>query len=330
MGKTMANKSLSQSGLTYEESFVLMGTTVSIRVVGRETIYTMSQSIRRALSAMQAVEMACSRFDSQSALRHLMRHPGELIEVPPALFYALQIAQQMSELTHGMFDPTVGNSMERFGFNRHYVTQEVVSSEVLLETPVSYHDIMLVEETSAVMLKKPMVIDLGGVAKGLAVDMARKELEGWDGFAINAGGDVYVQGVDPHGEPWDIGVEHPKEAMGYIATLRGTNIAVATSGSYRQRSPIQSDVHHLWNPVTMQSPQDIVSLTVIAPWAVLADAAATAAFLLGSSHALSFIDDLGLAGLMVKDNLSVVETTSMKQYRLSTTPACRQEPVTTQ
>lgn len=315
----MAEKNISSSHfrwLTHQESFVLMGTIVSIHIVGRETPRVMSQSVGRALSAMRAVEMACSRFDTQSAVTHLTRHPGELIEVPPALFYALKIAQQMSELTEGVFDVTVGHSMEQFGFNRHYLTGDLVCSAVPHDSPVSYRDITLVEEIPAVVLAKPMVIDLGAVAKGLAVDMARKELEGWDGFAIDAGGDVYVQGIDPQGEPWNIGVEHPNEGAGYMATLRGTNIAVATSGSYRRKSPVQDDVHHLWNPVTGRSPHDILSLTVVAPWAVLADAVATAAFLLGPHRALSFIEDLGLAGLMMNDNLFVDETASMREYKL--------------
>lgn len=298
------------------ESFLLMGTTVTIRVVGEAPEAEKRRSIASALEAMRTVETACSRFDEDSALRELCRQPGRITRVPDVLFHALQIALEVSELTGGVFDPAVGRTLVQQGFNRHYLTGETISSDVWPDEPATYRDITLVEEEMSVVLHKPMLLDLGAVAKGLAVDLAARELAGWEGFAIDAGGDVYVQGGDPEGEPWMVGIQHPRRKDAMITWLRATDVSICTSGDYERRSPLHEDVHHLWNPVTGASAQGLVSCTVVAPLAVLADAVSTAAFLLGPDRAIDFVDDLDLAALCVKDDLTLSKTRSMGRYLL--------------
>ncbi len=296
------------------ESFLLMGTTVTIRVVGDAPDLRMQESIQRAIGAMHAVERACSRFDEDSALRELCRHPGQLTPVPPVLFHALRIACELSHLTAGVFDPTVGRILELQGFNRHYLTGEEISSGVPSNIPTSYRDIILVQDNLSVRLDKPMMLDLGAVAKGLAIDLAAKELGEWDGFAIDAGGDVYVHGVDPMGEVWTVGVEDPHHAEEPIALLRAGDMAICTSGSAKRRSPLDPDIHHLWNPAENRPARGLASCTVVAPIAVLADVSATAAFLLGPDRAIPFIEDIGLVALCVKENGQILQTHTMKEY----------------
>ena len=296
------------------ESYLLMGTVVSIRVVGRGQVTDMHSAIKRAFEAMRFVEETCSRFTESSALRELCRHSGQPVQVPDVLFETIRVALEISALTDGVFDPTVGSALEAHGFNRHYLTGDAVNSQVECAEPVSYRDITLDEKERTVLLHKPMLIDLGAVAKGLAVDLAARELVGWDGFAIDAGGDLYLQGMDFTGEPWRVGIQHPLHKDAMMCWLQITDAAICTSGSYERRSPVASEVHHLINPKTGESTRGLLSCTVVAPLAILADAVSTAAFVLGPKHALEFVSALDLEAICISDALDMTMTDLMERY----------------
>jgi len=297
----------------YEQSRLLMGTLVSIEVVGPGSETKRRDAAACAFETIGFVEAACSRFDESSALRTLCRHPGEWLQVPDVLFEAIRVALEMSELTHGVFDPTVGAALVRHGFTRHYLTGEETGGA---QTPegASYRDIALDEATRSVYLAKPLLLDLGAVAKGLAIDLAAAALEGWEGFAINAGGDVYVHGIDRTGQAWQVSIQDPASKEGVIASVQGGNMAVCTSGSYERRSPLNPAVHHLLRASTSQPVTDLVSCTVIGPLAMLADVVSTAAYLLGTERALEFVDDAELAALCVDEALAVTMNESMRGY----------------
>ncbi|WP_053959657.1 FAD:protein FMN transferase [Sulfobacillus thermosulfidooxidans] len=299
------------------ESFLLMGTTVTFQVVGHGPVNDIQQSIQRALKAMTTVEQVCSRFDENSALNQLCQQPGKKVAVPPILFHVLRISCELASITNGVFDPSVGSKLEQLGFNRHYLTDQIVhTTSRSSDENASYRDISLFEDDLSVRLNKPMQLDLGGIAKGLAIDLAAKELEEYDGFAINAGGDIYVFGHDPTGDLWTIGIENPLNPHALIGTVQVTNMAVCTSGNYKRRSPSNPLVHHLYNPITDHVATGLLSCTVMAPLAIVADSYATAAFLLGPQDGLSFLTDMGFAGLFITEQLERLSTPHMtiKEY----------------
>jgi thiamine biosynthesis lipoprotein len=295
------------------ESFVMMGTVVSIRVVTHAPDSDIPHRIDRAMAAMRAVQDACNRFDAESALCTLCRHPGQWMDVPPSLYYALRVARAVAELTDGVFDPTVGPKLERLGFTRNHLTGEDVASAGASDPDASYRDITLADDGLRVRLERPLLLDLGAVAKGLAVDVAAKALEGLAGFAIDAGGDVYVSGVDPDGATWQVGIEDPRRPDTLLTGVAVSSGAVCTSGSYRRRSPVDATAHHLVNAITGRPADGLLSATVIGPSAMLADATATAAFLLGPEAGPRFIADLGLAGLFVTTRHEVLKTPAMEE-----------------
>jgi len=300
---------------TWAESFALMGTALTIRVVGTAGEEVLRESIHRAVRVMRAVEAACTRFDLDSPASQLGQTPGQWLSVPPPLFHALAIALEVAELTEGRFDPTVGARMEELGFNRNYLTGLQVTHGISSRDPVSYHDIRLDPEGYRAFVDRPMVIDLGAVAKGLAVDLAASELAGLDGFAIDAGGDVLVSGVDRDGNPWQVGIENPVIPGALLDLVSLSSGAVCTSGPLKSRSPADPRFHHLLNPVTGLSVSGLLSCTVVAPETVLADVIATAAYLMGPDQALSFIEDMGLAGMVVTENREVLRTRAMERHR---------------
>lgn len=293
------------------ESFLLMGTVVTIRVVGEDGAHRMREDIDRAIMTMRSVESTLSRFDESSALRELCRTPGVLVPVPAMLFHALKVAVEVAALTNGAFDPTIGRQLEELGFNRHYLTGEEVRSEFASSGSVSFRDVTLVDEGLQVRLEKPMSLDLGAVAKGLAVDLAARDLSSWDGFAVDAGGDVFVSGVDPHGGTWRVGVEDPKDPRGFLARLKITDAAICTSGNYKRRSPKNPAAHHLVDARTKMSAEGLVSCTVVGPQAMMADVASTAAFLLGPDRAIPFLEEMGLSGMCVTAEGEIRETIKM-------------------
>jgi len=179
---------------------------------------------------------------------------------------------------------------------------------------VSYRDVQIDAERETITLLRPLIIDLGAVAKGLAVDLAARELQPFNNFAINAGGDLYLGGCNPSGEPWSIGIRHPRSDDELIDSLRISNRAVCTSGDYERRSS-KDDGHHILDPHTGSSANGVASVTVIAPTAMLADALATAAFVLGPANGIQLFDRLGVDGLIISPELERFATRGMSDYR---------------
>ncbi|WP_247900294.1 FAD:protein FMN transferase [Paenibacillus pabuli] len=285
-----------------------MDTVVDIQVVTGSETSSLSESvvskIDRAFNAFRHVEQACSRFSSDSELMKACTQIAIPVGISPFLFEPLKLALDMAEWTKGVFDPTIGKMMEMHGFNRHYLTQRRMNSFVA-ET-VNYQDIVLDEFNHTLMLRRPLVIDLGAVAKGFAIDLAAQELQGFDGFVVNAGGDIYAGGLNERGEPWEIGIQHPEHKGEVICSLTLSNEAACTSGSYERRSAITDDIHHLIDPVTGHSPKEWVSSTVIAPYAMMADVFSSAVMLLGMEDGRKLIHLADVRAILITSDLQLI------------------------
>lgn len=267
----------------------------------------------RAFDWFAEVERRCSRFDENSELRMLSRRIGEPIRVSTLLFSALHLALNVAELTGGALDPAIGRAMEKSGFRTNYLTGEDVTSQLPAGSSGSYRDIVVDEDAQTVTLRRPLSLDLGAVAKGLAVDLAAQELSGLPGFVINAGGDILARGFNPDGEPWRIGIRHPRRHAELFASLRITDAAVCTSGDYERPQP-EGDGHHILDPISGGSAGAAVSVTVVAPTAMVADALSTAVFVLGPQAGLELLNREGVDGVIVGSDLAVVATSGMQRY----------------
>jgi FAD:protein FMN transferase len=274
-----------------------MGTLVTIHVVRDSG--NADAAIERAFGWFHEIEERCSRFQDGSELRKLA--VGTPVEVGAILFEAVQFALTVAEESGGAFDPTVGQRMAARGFNRELRVDAAVADAV------SYRDVRIDPERRTIALLRPLTLDLGAVAKGLAVDAAARELEAFKDFAIDAGGDLYLGGSNERGEPWSVGIRHPRLDDGLIARLRVSNQAVCTSGDYERRTPDGAE-HHIVDPRTGASPASVISATVVAPTAMLADALATAAFVLGPKEGVEFLNRAGVDGLIVTSDLKRYET----------------------
>jgi len=298
----------------------LMGTFVTVHVVGRVAGYKgetetteRERAVDRAFDWFYKIEECCTRFEAGSEVMRLATQVGVRVPVSTILFEAVQFALAVAEATEGAFDPTVGYAMESLGFNREYRTGQTIRTPLDSNFPVSYRDVCLDAESQTITLHRPLILDLGAVAKGLAVDLAARELQSFENFAINAGGDLYLGGCSPSGEPWSIGIRHPRNDGELIDSLRVSNRAVCTSGDYEKRAAAEQG-HHILDPHTGTSANAVASVTVIAPTAMLADALATAAFVLGPSEGIQLFLRLSVDGLIISPNLELYATRGFREY----------------
>ena len=280
----------------------LMGTLVTIHVVAPGA----DEAIERAFGWFREVEAVCTRFDPESELMRLTARAGEPVAASAILFEAVRFALSVAEETGGAFDPAVGDRMAARGFDREHRTGRVVPVTIAPDAGVSYRDVQLDSAHQTITLRRPLTLDLGAVAKGLAVDAAARELQPFVDFAIDAGGDLYLGGRNPDGAPWSVGIRHPREDHALIASLRVSDKAVCTSGDYERG-------RHILDPRSGESPADVASATVVASSAMLADALATAAFVLGPTDGIRLLERHGVEGLIVTATLERHETAGLRR-----------------
>jgi thiamine biosynthesis lipoprotein len=269
----------------------VMGTVVSIEVDAPEA------ALARAFDWFREVEAVCSRFDAASELRQLP--VGSPAPASPLLFEAVRFALQVAEETDGAFDPTVGSRMSARGYNRNYLTGATIDAPGA--AGASFRDVVLDAKHQTILLRCPLTLDLGAVAKGLAVDAAAHELQPFRDFCIDAGGDIYCGGHNPGGKPWRVGIRHPRRPDQVVDRLDVSDCAVCTSGDYERGA-------HILDARDAAAALRTASATVIAPNAMLGDALATAAFVLGPQQGIALLERMGVQGLLITPELEQFRT----------------------
>lgn len=299
-----------------------MGTIVTIDVVADgEPSAEQAEAVSQAFGWFREVEARCSRFNPASELMQLCAQVGTPVPVSPIVYEAVRFAVAVAEDSGGAFDPTLGREMERRGFNREYSTGATVSTGGPQSEAASYRSLLLDPEARTITLTEPLVLDLGAVAKGLAVDLAAHALRPLRDYAIDAGGDLYLAGHNPSGEAWTVGIRHPRHPDAILDRVSVSDRAVCTSGDYERRADPSAGGHHILNPADGDAATASASVTVVAATALLADALATAAFVMGPDAGVSLIERHGAEGLIITPTLSVVATQGFHRAYTSATPA---------
>ena len=282
----------------HEFATVSMDTLVNVQVVSDKPRNVVEPAVQRALAWFATVERICTRFDPTSEVMQLLGSVGRPVRVSTLLFEVAAFALDLAEQTEGAFDPTIGAKLEQLGFNVNYKTGQEVRTAVDAAN-VSFRDVRLDRRRGTILLRRPLVLDLNAVAKGLAIDLAVRELHDYADVCVEAGGDLYVRGHNPAGEVWSVGIQHPR-AEGMLArSLRVTDAAVCTSGDYERRAPGAGTEGHILDARTTRSVSDLASVTVIAPTAMAADGLSTAAMVLGPERGLSFLEAQAVGGLFI-------------------------------
>ncbi len=298
------------------QAVALMGTIVAIEIVGPGGEAERTAAIGRALDWFRRVEAACNRFDPASELRRLSARVGEAVPASPLLFEAVRFALAVAEETNGAFDPTLGALLESRGFNRDYRTGQPAGPfpGPAAMPEATFRDVRVDERRRTLTLLKPLVLDLGAVAKGLAIDLAARELQPFRDFAIDAGGDLYLGGHNAAGQPWRVGIRHPRGADQLTETVEVTDTAVCASGDYERPAPNPADGHHIIDLRTGRAAGEAASVTVLAPSAMVADGLATAAFVLGPRAGIELLERHGADGVIVTPALERFATRGFSSH----------------
>ena len=260
----------------------------------------------RCKDRLAALESSLSPY-MDGPIHRLNTAHGEWTQLDEDSFYLLELGVMLADATDGAFDPTIFIAVEAWdGMSGEKLPSD---GELRRLAPfVDYTGIELDAKNSSARLRDGQMVDLGGIAKGYAANELKKIYDeaGCVGV-INLGGNVYAVGSRPDNGPWRIGVQNPR-GNGYIEVLELTDKSAVTSGDY-QRCFIREGVryHHILDPDTLK-PADsgIISATVISGDSALADAAATAAVVMGADKAKELAQRLGVSALIVtKDGESI-------------------------
>lgn len=300
---------------SYLSSAIFMDTLVSVEVVGESADAFPGERADRALGWFREVESRCSRFEPESELMRLCRTVGQPVTVSPLLFRVLEFALAVAKESGGAFDPGVGAAMVRRGFDLNYRTGQHTNPGEPDREHGTWRDLVLDGATRTATLRRPVALDLGAVAKGFAIDLAAAEVAPFPGCAINAGGDIYVRGPAPEGGPWRVGIRHPRQPGALADELLVSGVAVCTSGDYERGETGDPATSHIVSPHGRGEAAAAISVTVVASSAMLADALATAAYVLGARNGLAFLQKQGVEGIIITSTLERLETPGFARYR---------------
>jgi thiamine biosynthesis lipoprotein len=280
----------------YKRTLKLMGSRFDITVVANDSIKA-NIYIDTAVAEISRIENLISSWDNTSQTSEINRNAGiKPVKVDKELFDLIERAIGISKLTDGAFDISYA-SMDRIwkfdGSMAKIPSKEEITASV---EKVGYQNIVLDKMNSTIFLKlEGMKIGFGAIGKGYAADMAKNLLisKGVPSGIINASGDMNTWGKQPNGNEWKVAITNPMDKNKVFALLPITNGAVVTSGNYEKYVNFNGKRYtHIIDPRTGYPSTGIISVTVFAPKAELADALATSVFVMGKEAGLDRINQL--------------------------------------
>lgn len=270
-------------------SIATMGTVGTVAVVTGDSV-AVAPAARDALDAFRAVDDRLSNWDPRSELSRAnaaLDHGPVLLS--PEAATVVEAALRIAGESEGAFDPTVEPLVRLWGFLG--ATPRVPSVEEIdsVRARTGHDRVTLAPDGRTLVTRTPgLRLDLGGIAKGHAVDLALARLDeaGIEHALVDLSGNMRALGHPPGRASWTLGVRDPDRRDDWFASLRLEDDAVATSGNYEQF--VDHDGHrygHVLDPRTGWPVEGLDAVTVLAPTAMLADGWATALLVLGPERA---------------------------------------------
>lgn len=274
---------------------------------------------QRALSASEAVFERLLQVEEKFNPRNpksplfAFNQRGEPIR-DPEILGVIEKARQVFSLSDGAFDVTVYAVSELWGVNTDHaqVPQDAILSGALQRVGMQH---LLLRDGVLTADQEGIKIDLGGIAKGYALECAASVLRerGFDSAVIDIGGDVYALGKRGKKKFWKIGLRDPK-SRGLLGYVEAQDLAVMGSGDYERFFEKDGEkYHHIFDPSTGQPARGARGVTVIYADPVLADAWATAFFVMGAQKGLQTAKRIsGLEALIISDEESPIMTPGLE------------------
>lgn len=302
----------------YETSGFGMGTIIEQRVAVHSS--SEGEAVCREVSALiTQLEQKMSYFIPGSFLSRLNSSGGEVaVKMDPDTFRVLKSASEYHELSGGAFDITVAplTALWRECISRKSLPSGNAIQELL--PAVSGAGIALDEKNGLARLGRRQSVDLGGIGKGYAADMALNVYKdhGVTSAFINLGGNVHTLGKKVNGEPWMIGLQNPRSTRGEcIAALSISDRSAVTSGDYEKYFEHEGGrFHHIVDPKTgWPADSDLMSATVLSASSMEADALSTAVFVSGLDRGMKLIERFpGVEGVVITKEQTVFLTKGLQ------------------
>ena len=247
--------------------------------------------IRAVQNEFERINQLMSPYLESSELSLLNRDASQQAVTISAEFYQLlQQAEQLAELSAGAFDISFASVGFSYDYRQH--VKPSVEDLAAQRSLINYRHIQLLANNQVRFAKAGVKIDLGGIAKGYAVErsIALLAQAGIQHALVTAGGDTRLLG-DKRGRPWLVAIKHPRKSDDIVAQLPLINSAISTSGDY-ERFFIEDGVryHHILDPKSGTSPSGLMSVTVLGPDTTRTDALSTTLFVLGLERGMSLIE----------------------------------------
>jgi thiamine biosynthesis lipoprotein len=294
----------------------MMGTIVEIKAYGENA----RSAAKNALNEMEKISNQISVFDSESEVSFINSMAGiAKVAVSPRTFDIISRSIKLSKSLGRSFDITIGPLINLWDFNKKEDFMPPSPQEIREALKlVNFYRIEIDPQLETVkLLKRGMKINLGGVAKGYTLSVARNLMvsEGIRSALISTGSSITCIGSRPDGKPWRVGIRSSRGAENVIGTIELVpGQALSTSGDYEQYIEYEGKrYHHLIDPRTGYPASGCQSVTVLAGDATAADMISTAVFVMGPWKGLRFLKSLeNVEGLIVDSNGKIHKTDGFK------------------
>ncbi len=293
----------------FKRTLDVMGTRVQVELWQQDEVKAQA-CIDKVFAEMHRIDALMSPYKPDSEVSLINAGAGsKAIAVSEEVYDLLQRSVAISAMSGGAFDITFSSVGYYYDYRQKLQPDEELIRQKL--DAINYKNLQLKDRTVH-FARAGMRIDLGGIAKGHAVDNAIEILKQCDvqQALVSAGGDSRILG-DRQGRPWMIGIRHPRDSAAVALSMPLTDSAMSTSGDY-ERFFIAGDerIHHIINPKTGRSADRSWSATVIGPRATVTDALSTTLFVLGADRGLELIETLDGIDAIIIDASGVVHYSS--------------------
>jgi len=280
----------------FQREEAIMGTRVAVELWSEDAALA-ERAMDAVIAEMRRTDELMSTYKPESQLSQVNAHAHERpVQVDADIIEVVERALAMSKLSGGAFDITYASVGYLYDYRAH---QRPTDQQIAAALPgVDYRQVQVDREARTIrFLRKGVRIDLGGIAKGYAVDRSIEHLRklGIEHAMVNAGGDTRLLG-DRRGKPWVVGIRDPRSEGRVVTRLPLEEEAISTSGDYERY--FEEDgvrYHHILVPGTGKSARGVRSATVIGDDATLTDALSTTVFVLGVERGMRLI--AGLKGV---------------------------------
>lgn len=303
-----------------KRSQMLMGTLVFVTAVAQDE-NTAQEAAEAGLSEIQRLEKLLSTWIPESELSQVNASAGENpVSVSRDTLEVLERSLEMAILTRGGFNIMVGPAVSVWRASQEgQLPSDQELTDILPLTDLSSLKIKQ-EDQTVFLTKKGMQVDIGGIGKGFAADLAARKMQaaGATAGVVALSGDIKTFGLMPDGQKFLFGIQHPRKEQGQLlARLELENEAVSTAGDY-QRFFIRDNVryHHILDPRTLKPARSSQSATVIAKEGVVADGLDTGIFVMGSEQGIALVESLPGVEAVIVDEKGEIWISSGLQGRL--------------